>query len=165
MRPDPLPGDDRAADADRDPRNLGEALGPFYRRGPDPGERFPQVAPGDRLREARPISRVSAAAARRAGRASLTQVPVAATLSSTARRVIRPAALRPMDYKATLNLPTTALPMRANLPQREPELVRRWDALDLYGKLRERGAGRPRWILHDGPPYANGHIHMGTALN
>jgi isoleucyl-tRNA synthetase len=70
-----------------------------------------------------------------------------------------------MDYKATLNLPRTDFPMRANLPQREPERLQRWDAADLYQRLRERAAGRPRWILHDGPPYANGHIHMGTALN
>ncbi len=70
-----------------------------------------------------------------------------------------------MDYKATLNLPRTDFPMRANLPQREPELLRRWDALDIYRRLRERAVGRPLWILHDGPPYANGHIHMGTALN
>ncbi len=70
-----------------------------------------------------------------------------------------------MDYKATLNLPRTTFPMRANLPQREPEILRRWDELDLYRRLRQRAAGRPRWILHDGPPYANGHIHMGTALN
>jgi isoleucyl-tRNA synthetase len=72
---------------------------------------------------------------------------------------------RAVDYKATLNLPRTGFPMRASLPQREPELLRRWEAADLYRRLRERGAGRPRWILHDGPPYANGHIHMGTALN
>jgi isoleucyl-tRNA synthetase len=70
-----------------------------------------------------------------------------------------------MDYKATLHLPRTDFPMRANLPQREPEFLRRWDAADLYGQLRARGRGRPRWILHDGPPYANGNIHMGTALN
>ncbi len=70
-----------------------------------------------------------------------------------------------MDYKATLHLPRTDFLMRANLPQREPEFLRRWDAGDLYGELRARGRGRPRWILHDGPPYANGHIHMGTALN
>jgi isoleucyl-tRNA synthetase len=70
-----------------------------------------------------------------------------------------------MDYKATLHLPRTDFPMRASLPQREPEFLRRWDAADLYGQLRARGQGRPRWILHDGPPYANGHIHMGTALN
>jgi isoleucyl-tRNA synthetase len=70
-----------------------------------------------------------------------------------------------MDYKATLHLPRTDFPMRANLPQREPDFLRRWEAGDLYGQLRVRGADRPRWILHDGPPYANGHIHMGTALN
>ena len=70
-----------------------------------------------------------------------------------------------MDYKATLQLPRTDFPMRANLPQREPDLLRRWEADDLYGELRARGRGRPLWILHDGPPYANGHIHMGTALN
>ena len=55
--------------------------------------------------------------------------------------------------------------MRANLSKREPELLGRWEAQDLYGQLRARGRGRPRFILHDGPPYANGHIHMGTALN
>ncbi|HEX2500763.1 MAG TPA: isoleucine--tRNA ligase [Methylomirabilota bacterium] len=70
-----------------------------------------------------------------------------------------------MDYKATLHLPRTDFPMRANLPQREPEFLRRWEDGDLYGELRARGRGRPLWILHDGPPYANGHIHMGTALN
>ncbi len=70
-----------------------------------------------------------------------------------------------MDYKATLNLPRTDFPMRANLPQREPEMLRRWESADIYRRLRERGAGRPPWILHDGPPYANGRIHMGTALN
>ena len=70
-----------------------------------------------------------------------------------------------MDYKATLHLPRTDFPMRANLPQREPELLRRWETEDIYGQLRARGRGRPRWLLHDGPPYANGHIHMGTALN
>ena len=70
-----------------------------------------------------------------------------------------------MDYKATLHLPRTDFPMRASLPQREPELLRRWETEDLYAQLRVRGRGRPRWLLHDGPPYANGHIHMGTALN
>ncbi|MFQ5830325.1 MAG: isoleucine--tRNA ligase [Candidatus Methylomirabilia bacterium] len=70
-----------------------------------------------------------------------------------------------MDYKATLNLPKTNFPMRANLPRLEPELLQRWEAMDIYAKLREAAAGRPPWILHDGPPYANGRIHMGTALN
>ncbi len=70
-----------------------------------------------------------------------------------------------MDYKATLNLPTTPFPMRANLPRTEPQLLAWWDAMGLYKRLRETAAGRTLWILHDGPPYANGHIHMGTALN
>ncbi len=70
-----------------------------------------------------------------------------------------------MDYKATLNLPKTDFPMRANLPRLEPELLRRWEEMDIYARIRQARAGRPLWILHDGPPYANGHIHMGTALN
>ena len=69
------------------------------------------------------------------------------------------------DYKDTLNLPKTGFPMKANLAQREPELLERWEKMDLYGLLRAQGEGRLRYILHDGPPYANGHIHMGTALN
>jgi isoleucyl-tRNA synthetase len=70
-----------------------------------------------------------------------------------------------MDYRDTLNLPKTAFPMRANLPTLEPALLDRWEAMDIYGRLRKASAGRPLWILHDGPPYANGHIHMGTVLN
>ncbi len=70
-----------------------------------------------------------------------------------------------MDYKATLNLPKTAFPMKANLPKAEPEMLARWEAMDIYAKLRAAAQNRPLWILHDGPPYANGHIHMGTALN
>jgi len=70
-----------------------------------------------------------------------------------------------MDYKDTLNLPRTDFPMKANLPVREPELLKKWDEMGLYGLLREQAKGRPRYILHDGPPYANGHIHLGTALN
>src|SRR5574337_960859 len=70
-----------------------------------------------------------------------------------------------MDYKSTLNLPKTDFPMRANLPEREPEILRHWEEQDLYRRLRETRAGREMWILHDGPPYANGHIHMGHALN
>ncbi len=69
------------------------------------------------------------------------------------------------DYKDTLNLPKTEFPMRANLPKREPERLRQWEELGLYGKIREARSGRPKFILHDGPPYANGHIHMGHALN
>nr|MCU0936042.1 class I tRNA ligase family protein [Gammaproteobacteria bacterium] len=69
------------------------------------------------------------------------------------------------DYKDTLNLPQTAFPMRANLAQREPEAVRRWTEQGLYRRLREARAGRPRFVLHDGPPYANGDIHIGHAVN
>jgi isoleucyl-tRNA synthetase len=70
-----------------------------------------------------------------------------------------------MDYKSTLNLPKTAFPMKANLPQREQELLKYWHEMDLYQALRQTAAGRAKYILHDGPPYANGHIHVGTALN
>lgn len=69
------------------------------------------------------------------------------------------------DYSQTLFLPQTEFPMRAGLPQREPELLARWKEIDLYGKLRESAKGRDRFILHDGPPYANGHLHIGHALN
>jgi len=69
------------------------------------------------------------------------------------------------DYKSTLNLPTTDFPMKANLTQREPEILKKWENLDLYHQLRELGKKRPHFILHDGPPYANAHIHMGTAVN
>ena len=69
------------------------------------------------------------------------------------------------DYKATLNLPRTAFPMRANLAEREPEALKRWAAEDLYARIRAARAGAPRYILHDGPPYANGEIHIGHAVN
>ena len=70
-----------------------------------------------------------------------------------------------MDYKSTLNLPKTDFPMKANLPQREPELLAWWDQVRLYARIQEAGKGRPRYLLHDGPPYANGRIHIGHALN
>jgi isoleucyl-tRNA synthetase len=73
--------------------------------------------------------------------------------------------LRVMDYKATLNLPKTAFPMKANLPKTEPEMLGWWESFGIYKRLRQAGAGRPMWILHDGPPYANGNIHLGTMLN
>jgi isoleucyl-tRNA synthetase len=69
------------------------------------------------------------------------------------------------DYSKTLFLPQTEFPMRAGLPQREPEILARWNELDLYRKLREKAAGRTKFVLHDGPPYANGNIHIGHALN
>ena len=68
-------------------------------------------------------------------------------------------------YRDTVFLPKTSFAMKAGLPQREPELLKRWEALDLYGKLREQSAARPKYVLHDGPPYANGHLHIGHALN
>jgi isoleucyl-tRNA synthetase len=70
-----------------------------------------------------------------------------------------------MDYKETVNLPKTDFPMRANLTNREPETVQRWESNDLYRKMREKFSGRPKFILHDGPPYANGELHAGTGLN
>ena len=69
------------------------------------------------------------------------------------------------DYKNTLNLPQTDFPMKANLAAREPETLRRWQEMDLNRKLREQGRGRPKYVLHDGPPYANGDIHIGHAVN
>ncbi|CZT34337.1 isoleucine--tRNA ligase [Rhizobium sp. 9140] len=69
------------------------------------------------------------------------------------------------DYSKTLYLPETEFPMRAGLPQKEPEMVARWQQMDLYKKLRASAAGREKFVLHDGPPYANGNIHIGHALN
>ncbi|OQM75880.1 isoleucine--tRNA ligase [Manganibacter manganicus] len=70
-----------------------------------------------------------------------------------------------IDYSKTLNLPQTDFPMRAGLPEKEPLLVKRWQDMDLYRRLREDAADRPKYVLHDGPPYANGNIHIGHALN
>jgi len=70
-----------------------------------------------------------------------------------------------MDYKGTLNLPQTGFPMRANLAQREPDILARWESTDLYRAMTSRGHARGKFVLHDGPPYANGHIHIGHALN
>ncbi|WP_438749927.1 isoleucine--tRNA ligase [Pararhizobium sp. O133] len=70
-----------------------------------------------------------------------------------------------LDYSKTLYLPETEFPMRAGLPQKEPETVARWQKMDLYKKLRASAAGREKFVLHDGPPYANGNIHIGHALN
>ncbi|MBT8419715.1 MAG: class I tRNA ligase family protein, partial [Gammaproteobacteria bacterium] len=69
------------------------------------------------------------------------------------------------DYKDTLNLPNTKFPMRANLAKREPEMLAFWEKTDIYNRLRQVRAGRDRYILHDGPPYANGDIHIGHAVN
>jgi isoleucyl-tRNA synthetase len=70
-----------------------------------------------------------------------------------------------MDYKDTLNLPKTDFPMKADLVKREPEMIEKWEREKLYDMIRRSSKGRKRYMLHDGPPYANGHIHMGTAFN
>jgi len=69
------------------------------------------------------------------------------------------------DYTSSLNLPKTEFSMRANLPQREPEMLKSWTALDLYHMINEKNEGKPKFVLHDGPPFSNGNIHMGTAMN
>src|SRR5207302_4936526 len=73
--------------------------------------------------------------------------------------------LRVMDYKTTLNLPKTAFPMKANLLKSEPEMLAWWESFGIYKRVRQAAANRPLWILHDGPPYANGHLHLGHILN
>ncbi len=70
-----------------------------------------------------------------------------------------------MEYKKTLNLPKTGFPMKANLAAKEPNQLKDWETSGLYDRIREASKGRPKFVLHDGPPYANGHIHIGTALN
>jgi isoleucyl-tRNA synthetase len=81
------------------------------------------------------------------------------------QKTAAPAKPGPSDYSKTLYLPQTEFPMRAGLPQREPEILKRWDEIGLYDKLRQASAGRAKFVLHDGPPYANGNIHIGHALN
>ena len=70
-----------------------------------------------------------------------------------------------MDYGKTLNLPKTDFPMRGNLPQKEPDMLKTWQETDIYNKRLNRNLGNKKFVLHDGPPYANGEIHLGTALN
>ena len=69
------------------------------------------------------------------------------------------------DYNATINLPKTDFPMRAGLPNREPGMLEGWKKIDVYGELLKKNQGKPRFCLHDGPPFSNGYIHMGHALN
>ena len=71
----------------------------------------------------------------------------------------------PLDYNKTLNLPKTAFAMRAGLTQKEPKMLSEWEDNKLYDQLMEKNEGKPLYVLHDGPPYANGDIHLGTALN
>ena len=68
-----------------------------------------------------------------------------------------------MEYKDTIFLPKTSFEMRAKLPVKEPKILEEWDNQNIFKKLREKSKGREKFVLHDGPPYANGHIHMGTA--
>lgn len=70
-----------------------------------------------------------------------------------------------MEYDKTLNLPATEFPMRGGLPKKEPEILERWEDMDIYGEVQKKTAGNEKFILHDGPPYANGDIHLGTTLN
>ena len=70
-----------------------------------------------------------------------------------------------MSYNETLNLPKTDFPMRAKLPEREPEFLERWEKEDIYRQVQEKNQGKPKFVLHDGPPYANGNIHLGTTMN
>ena len=70
-----------------------------------------------------------------------------------------------MDYKNTLNLPRTDFAMKADLVAREPQRLARWEAGQIYAQIRQARAGRPKFVLHDGPPFANGDVHVGTALN
>jgi isoleucyl-tRNA synthetase len=70
-----------------------------------------------------------------------------------------------MDYKNTLNLPQTEFPMKADLVAREPERLKKWAAAGLYERIQAQGAGAAKFVLHDGPPFANGDVHVGTALN
>ena len=70
-----------------------------------------------------------------------------------------------VDYKSTLNLPETPFPMRGDLAKREPAWVKRWNETGRYHRIREACKGRPKYVLHDGPPYANGDIHLGHAVN
>ena len=69
------------------------------------------------------------------------------------------------DYTSTLNLPSTSFAMRANLPQREPKMLKYWDEIDLYSLMLKNNEGHEKFVLHDGPPFSNGDIHMGTAMN
>jgi len=69
-----------------------------------------------------------------------------------------------LEFKDTLNLPQTEFPMKGNLPNKEPEILSFWEKINLYQKLREDRKGKDKYVLHDGPPYANGHIHIGHAL-
>ena len=94
----------------------------------------------------------------------VSKAPVEKPLAPVARAIARPPQIG-RDWSATLFLPKTDFPMKAGLPEREPELLKRWQRVRLYDRMREEAMGREKFILHDGPPYANGNIHIGTGLN
>src|SRR5579863_359760 len=126
---------------------------------PAPGNHDPAPAENVPCR-ARPQK--PAPAETRPAQVTLTNEPVLRNLSYQHHGVTMSQA---PELKATLSLPQTAFPMKANLPHNEPLRLARWASLRLYEELRKAGAGRPTYILHDGPPYANGPIHLGHALN
>jgi len=106
--------------------------------------------------------------ARKKGTAAVKPAPAPAAPAAASKPPAAPAANAPgdsRDWSKTLFLPKTDFPMKAGLPNLEPRLLQRWRELGLYDRLREAGRGKPKFLLHDGPPYANGHIHMGHALN
>src|SRR5206468_10809138 len=76
-----------------------------------------------------------------------------------------PGAMEPPDFKNTLSVPRTGFPMQADLPRREPKILEQWDRMDVYAALRRSRSGRPRHVLHDGPPHANGNIQLGRTLH
>ena len=78
---------------------------------------------------------------------------------------VRTAKMSEQTLKETLNLPKTAFPMKAELVRREQERLKKWDEVRLYEKIQEKNANNPRFLLHDGPPFTNGDVHIGTALN
>ena len=118
-------------------------------RRPQPRKRLPRGAPSGKLPPKSPRHRRGQ---RRRNRPSSRSWPT--------RRPSPPQIGR--DWSKTLFLPSTDFPMKAGLPEREPELLARWRKLGLYDRLREEAMGRPKFILHDGPPYANGQLHIGT---
>jgi isoleucyl-tRNA synthetase len=99
------------------------------------------------------------------GAKSSNPTPLLHTKQNLASHTMSDASVSALDYSRTLYLPKTDFPMRGGLPQKEPEILARWARENLYGELRQSGKGRPKFVLHDGPPYANGNVHIGTALN
>src|SRR5450830_876103 len=95
-------------------------------------------------------------------------LPPSATMTTHNTTPVTPSASEPAektDYRSTLNLPDTPFPMRGDLPKREPGWVQEWNDQGIYKQLRDARCGKPRFVLHDGPPYANGTLHVGHAAN